>query len=150
MPIKGTTDMFQLPQVCSFETGINKSPSHYLRSDRGFFGLILTLISLVSLCFTAVHDCSFLSTVIQFRGVWQKMAAASWGSYTKQVLLVRPKPSSRFPWHNLPTHTEVLEWGLEGNVSECSLHCWFVEINLELVWKGHYVFIWHWNIGSLI
>lgn len=72
------------------ETGMNKSPSHYVRSDRGFF----RLISLVTLCFTVIHDCLFLFTVIQFRGVWQKMASSSRGSYTKQVLLVRAKPSS--------------------------------------------------------
>lgn len=67
------------------KTGMNKSPIHYLRSGRRFF----RLISLVSLSFTVIHDCLFLSTVIQFCGVWQKMAASSWRSYTKQVLLVR-------------------------------------------------------------
>lgn len=134
LPIKVTADTFQLPQVCAFETGRSKSPSHYLRSDRDFF----RLISVLSLCSTVIHDCLFLSPVIQFSGVWQKMAASSWGSCTKQVLLVRAKTSSSFPRHNFPICIEMLKWGLEGNMAEWNLHCWFVEINLELVWKGHY------------
>lgn len=139
LSIKGTTDMFQLPQACPFETGVNKSPSQYLRSGRGIF----RLVSLISLCFAVIHDCVFLSTVIQFCGVWQKMAAPARGSYTKQVLLVRAKPSSSFPWH-------IQRCWNEGNVAEYCLHCWFVETNLELLWRGHYAFLRHWNTGSLI
>lgn len=73
LSIKSNIDTFQLPQVCPFETGGHKSPSHYLRNDTGFFGLI----SLLSFGFTVIHVSLFLSPVIQFSGVWQKMAASS-------------------------------------------------------------------------
>lgn len=129
LPRKGTTDTSQLPQMCPFETGGSRSSSQYVRSKISFF----RLISLISLCFTVIYDCLLLSPVIQFSGVWQKMATSSWGSCTKQVLLVRAKTPSSFPRHSFPMHTEMLKWGLEGNMTECSLHCWLAEINFELV-----------------
>lgn len=61
--------MFQLPQVCLFKTEMNKSPIHCLRSGKGFF----RLISLVSLCFTVIHDCLFcpqLFSSVEFGRRW--------------------------------------------------------------------------------
>jgi len=42
--IKITTDAFQLPQMCLFETEGSKNPSHYLRIDTGFFRLIALFV----------------------------------------------------------------------------------------------------------